>query len=155
METIRDTADAREWQDAVKHLLVDEVRARANTAMEGQRGYLDQVHASIELFQKNPDLIPGGKDFNVALANRFAEAAKPYEIRDDKGKLTGYAIPVQPMIDQLRKQATAPPAKKAAPKPAAKEEPPQAGITSKAGRSGETQDFSTLFGTLGIPEFKI
>lgn len=178
METIRDTQDAKEWQDAVKSVLIEEVRDRAGRALEDQREYLETVHNSIKLFQDNADLIPGSKDFDVELANRFAEFAKPYELRID-GKLNGYAIPVQPLIEQIRTQllaerktagaapsapaaagapastpgAPAAPAGSAATSPAA--EPPQAGITSKAGAGGEAEDYSTLFGTIGLPGLRI
>jgi len=167
-ETIQDTNDAREWQEAVKGLLVEEVRDRAGRAMEADSGSLNTLHASIELFQNNADLLPGTKGFDVELANRFAAMVKPYEHRVE-GKLHGYSIPVQPIIDQLRAQvrserAAAPvpptlggaaastPAKPA--KPAA--EPPQAGIASQAGSAGpEGEEFSALWGTLGLPNLRI
>lgn len=174
VETLRDTADATEWQEAVKSILVEEVRDRAARAMDENKDSLATIHASIELFQNNADLVPGTKDFDVELANRFATLAKPYELRVEE-KLQGYSIPVQPIIDQLRAQLVteraaqaAPPAAgtpaapatgKAAAAPAAPAtaapEPPQAGIQSKAGTSSDAEDFSTLFGTLGIPEFRI
>lgn len=168
-ETLRSSEDAKEWQEAVKSILVKEVNSRAETSMESSRDMLATVHASIELFQNNHDLVPGAKEFDVDLANRFATLAKPYELRVD-GKLQGYTIPVQPIIDQLRSQlvteraakttppAAASPAAGGAPAPAAAAaappapaaEPPQAGIPSKAGGSGDArEDFSTLFGTLG------
>ena len=34
-------------------------------------------------------------------------------------------------------------------------EPPQAGIPSKAGSGAEKEDFSTLFGTIGLPNLQI
>lgn len=169
-ETIQDTNDAREWQEAVKGLLVEEVRDRAGRALEADSTVLNTLHQSIELFQKNTDLIPGTKSFDVELANRFATLVKPYEHRVE-GKLHGYSIPVQPIIDQLRAQVTSeraaapvPPgtpasgaaaSKPAAPaKPAA--EPPQAGISSQAGSAGEDkEEFSTLFGTIGLPNLRI
>lgn len=166
METLRDAADAKDWQDAVKSLLTEEVRERATKAMDENKGILDTVHASIELFTKNPDLVPGTRQFNRQLADRFAAMAKPYELRVD-GKLHGYTIPVQPLIDQLRTQVSNEPA--AAPaadsprrgrppgsKNKPREEQPQASIRSKAGsESGEAEDFSTLFGTLGLPNLRI
>lgn len=169
METIRDAADARDWQEAVKGLLVDEVKSRASTAMDENGSYLNTLHASVKLFQDNADLVPGTKSFDRDLADRFARLAKPYELRDDDGKLNGYSIPVQPIIDNLRESLTTERATKpAAPasgspatagaaatvKPPA--EPPQAGIQSKAGSSAEAgEDYSTLFGTLGLPNFTI
>ena len=173
-ETIRDTDDAKEWQEAVKMLLVQEIEDRAGRAMEQNKGFLETVHASIELFQNNADLIPGTKGFDVDLANRFATLAAPYELRVE-GKLQGYSIPVQPIINQLRTQlsaertakpaaspsaapAAAPAAGAPASTPAAPAAPadgPQAGIPSKAGNSSETEDFSTLFGTIGLPNLRI
>ena len=158
-ETLRDAADAREWQEAVKSLLVSEVRDRASKAMDESQDFLTTIHASIDLFTNNPDLVPGTKDFDVELANRFATMATPYELRVDE-RLQGYSIPVQPLIEQIRnqlvKEREAKPAAPAAPAaPKAKPEPPQAGIKSKAGAGDAAEDFSTLFGTLGLPDFQI
>lgn len=162
METLKDTADAREWQEAVKQTLVEEVRDRAGRQMEESKDFLQTVHASIELFQNNADLVPGTKGFDVELANKFAELAKPYELRVE-GKLQGYSIPVQPIINSLRSQVQA--ARAAAPvapvtpstaaAPAKPAEAPQAGIPSKAGNSNSSEDFSTLFGTIGLPNLQI
>jgi hypothetical protein len=178
METIRDSADAKEWQDAVKQILAREVQDRASRAMEENKSFLDTIHSSIELFQNNLDLIPGTKGFDLELANRFATLAKPYELRND-GKLQGYSIPVQPIIDQLRTQVAAERAAKAAAAPAPTAaansgaagagsspaapaaggapaaDPPQVGITSKAGNGDQGEDFSTLFGTIGLPNLRI
>jgi len=169
-ETIRDSNDAREWQEAVKGLLADDVRHKASLAMDQNSAFLDTVHASVQLFQNNADLVPYTKGFDKDLAERFATLAKPYELRSEDGKLNGYSIPVQPIIDQLRTQLTAERASKPAAPAAASPvgtgaaapaaatpvvEPPQAGITSKAGSSTEAEDYSTLFGTLGLPNFTI
>lgn len=173
METLRDADDAREWQDAVKSILVEEVRERANKAMDENSDFMATVHASIKLFQDNTDLVPGTREFDVELANRFATLAQPYELRVD-GKLQGYSIPVQPIIDQLRTQIAAERAAAATPAaggdsastnaPAAEPgtgqvppepDPPQAGIPSKAGANSEAEDFSTLFGTIGLPDLQI
>lgn len=169
METLRDAADAREWQEAVKSLLTEEVRERATAAMEENKGILDTVHQSIELFANNKDLVPGTRQFDRQLADRFAAMAKPYELRVE-GKLHGYTIPVQPIIDHLRaalvaERASAPPAVPAAATgtatgrqraAAAPADAPQAGIGSKAGSASDSEeDFSVLFGTLGLPNFRI
>ena len=166
METLRDANDAREWQEAVKVLLTEEVRERTTKALEENKGILDTVHQSIELFTNNKDLVPGTRQFDRQLADRFAAMVKPYELRVE-GKLHGYTIPVQPLIDSLRaslvaERATAAPPAPAAPAaapgaPAAKPaEPPQASIPSKAGAAGgEADDFSVLFGTLGLPNLRI
>lgn len=158
METLRDSADAKEWQEAVKSILVQEIQARADTALGENRSMLETVHASIDLFKQNPDLIPGTKQFNKNLADAFATMAKPYEVRTD-GKLQGYSIPVQPIIDQLRQQAAPPkpppPAQQARPAEAPNE-PPQAAVTSKAGsQTSDKEDFTTLFGTIGLRNFTI
>lgn len=159
MERLRDTADAKEWQDAVRSLLMQEIREQAEQKMEESRGFLDTVHASIDLFKNNPDLIPGTRDFDRELADTFAAMATPYEVRVD-GKLQGYSIPVQPIIDNLRAQLKArqtptPVPPNPAPAPARQVDPPQAGIQSKAGSSGDREDFSTLFGTIGLPHLQI
>lgn len=170
METLRDSDDAREWQEAVRTLLVQEIRERTQTKLDESGDFLQTVHASIDLFKNNHDLIPGTKGFDRELADEFARMATPYEVRVD-GKLQGYSIPVQPIIDSLRGQLTtrrkaaAPSAATqqsqtpgssaapvAAPPPA---ESPQAGIPSKAGSSAEREDFSTLFGTIGLPHLQI
>lgn len=167
-ETLRDASDAKEWQDAVKDLLMREVQARAGTAAESLAGSMATLHQSIELFQGNPDLVPGTRTFDYELAERFATLVKPYEVRVD-GKLRGYSIPVQPLVAQLRSNLTAERAKRqapaapvapvvrgAAPKPPAPPaEAPQAGIPSKAGASSQAEDFSVLFGTLGLKDFRI
>lgn len=173
METLRDAEHAKQWQEAAKHLLVEEVKDRTMRAVEENSETLDMIHSSIKLFQDNNDLVPGTKDFDKELADRFIAIAKPYEVRED-GKLRGFGIPVQPLIDQLRTQLhsersssaagalnTSTPVKAA---PAASTsggstttspvvDPPQAGITSKAGNSDQQEDFSTLFGTIN-PELR-
>lgn len=179
METLRSTDDAKEWQEAVKSVLAKDVQARAQKSMDESSDYLTTIHSSIELFQKNHDLIPGTAGFDTDLANRFTALAEPYELRTEDGKLQGYTVPVQPLIDQLRTQVKAERSKAAtaAPvAPAATPTPqqaraaeqarntqgqftdpnaPQEGIPSKAGDSATTEDFSALFGTLGLPDLRI
>lgn len=162
METLRDASDAAEWQEAVKTVLVEEVRDRASRAMEDNSGFLTTLHQSIELFQNNNDLVPGTKEFDVELADKFATLMQPYEVRVED-KFQGYSIPVQPIINQLRTDLTAaraanPAAAEVVPdkdKPVTKQDEPQAGLQSKAGSDADTEDFSTLFGTLGLPNLRI
>lgn len=165
MELLKDSADAKEWQEAVKAVLSDEITERAQKAFDNDSGSLRVVYEAISLFQSNNDLVPGTKQFDRELANEFAKLAKPYENRVD-GKLQGYSIPVQPLIDQVRnrlkEQRAAKPASTPAAEPAAKAAPaaksvrkPQAGVQSKAGQSSESEDYSTLFGTLGLPNLVI
>lgn len=169
METLRDSNDAKEWQEAVRDLLIEEVNEGARTLAESAAPQIQLLHASIDLFKNNKDLIPGTRTFNKQLADDFAKLATPYEVRQD-GKLRGYSIPVQPIIDNLRAQqeartqaaGTSPATQQerpgtAAPPAAApsRAEQPQAGIPSKAGASSEREDFSTLFGTIGLPNLQI
>lgn len=162
MERLRDSNDAKEWQEAVRSLLVAEIKAQAESKMEESASFLETVHASIDLFKNNRDLIPGTKNFDRELADSFAKMMTPYEVRVE-GKLQGYSIPVQPIIENLRTQITdrrkvvaAPPAASAAPPSRGRQaEPPQAGIQSKAGSGAEPEDFSTLFGTIGLPNLQI
>lgn len=173
MLTLRDTASAREWQDATKYILVEEIKGRAVKSMDEQSDFLTTVHASIELFQKNSDLIPGTKDFDMDLADRVTKVLTPYILKVDD-KIVGYNIPTQPLIDHAREQLIAeraaaptppPPAVGGTEQPGAASPPaappsttpaaPQAGIPSKAGAGEQAEDFSTLFGTIGMPEFRI
>lgn len=169
------TAEARDWQEAVKAELAADIRDRASRQLDEQRSVLNTLHASVELFQKNPDLTPGTTGFDRDLADQFAAMVKPYELRVE-GKLHGYSIPVQPLIDSLRTQVhagrAAAPAASAAPAaggsaptaqapaaatppPASPGEQPQAGIPSRSGTGAEGEDFSTLFGTIGLPHLQI
>lgn len=167
-ERLTSTQDAKDWQEAVKALLVEELRERTTKRMESESTDLNTIHQSVKLFQDNKDLIPGTKEFDVELANRMATMLKPYEHRVE-GKLHGYSIPVQPIIDNLRaaiatERAKAPaaasPAAGAAAAPAAPAAPnpddlPQAGITSKAGESSDAEDMSAFWGTLNLPNLQL
>jgi len=153
-ETLKTSEDARDWQDAVKQLLSQEIEQRAANWVQDAGPFMETVHSSIDMFRSNPDLIPGSKQFDRNLADSFARMMKPYEVRID-GKLHGYSIPVQPIIDDLRSRTSKPkqaPAQKAG---APRSDPPQKGLRSKAPTSGEKEDFSTLFGTIGLPHLKI
>ena len=162
-ETLRDSADAKEWQDAVSHLLRSEVQTRAEKLSEASQGTLQTLHSSIELFQNNPDLVPGTRQFDRELADQLMRVVKPYEMRVE-GKLHGFAIPVQPLVNQLRSQlatqraaaSTPPPAPATpTPPPAPAAKPPQAGIVSKAGQASETESFDALFGTIGLSGIRL
>jgi hypothetical protein len=175
---LRDSQDAKDWQEAVKALLAGDVRERATQLAEEDDDMLAVVHQSIELFQNNGDLVPGTRQFDKELADRFVTLVKPYEVRID-GKLNGYSIQVQPLIDQLRGQikteraartpippaataaagapgGAASPAAPAGGVPTQQPAPgPQAGIPAKAGASSEQEDFSVLFGSIGLPNMRI
>jgi hypothetical protein len=165
METLKDSQDAKEWQEAVRELLIQEVDDGTRKLAETASGQIQMLHASIDLFKNNSDLIPGTRTFNKQLADEFAKIAEPYEVRQD-GKLRGYSIPVQPIIDGLRAKMATPgnvqePNQSSASKPPGAgvnppaADPPQAGIPSKAGASSEREDFSALFGTIGLPNLQI
>lgn len=162
METLRDSTDAKEWQEAVKGVLLQELQERATLQSEALGPTMQTLHAAVELFQNNKDMVPGTKQFDPELARRFAEFAEPYIVRED-GKHRGYSIPVQPLVERIRAQLVKErSAKPAAPAPAAPPapvrkpaDPPQAAIQSKAGQGAEDNDFSTLFGTIGMPDFRI
>lgn len=169
-ERLKDSADAADWIDGVKAMLLAEVESRASKRMEEDGGLRKTLHSSIELFQNNRDLVPGTIEFDKELADRLAELAQPYENRVD-GKLIGYNIPLQPLVELIRGQlkearAAKAPAQPPAGAPAAPQAPaqpparkpapaPQAGIPASAGVSAEPNDFSTLFGTIGMPELRI
>ena len=55
-ETLRDSADAKDWQDAVKQILAAEVQERARAAAEEDGGMMRTLHDAIELFQNNADM---------------------------------------------------------------------------------------------------
>ena len=171
-ETLRDSNDAKEWQDAVRSALADELAERTLKREEGLKETYSTVHASIDLFRNNADLIPNTKQFDRELANEFSAMAKGFEIRQD-GKLIGYSISVQPIVDRIRTQlqerrtATPPaPAAPAAPSPQAlraAEQPrtptgqfdgPQAGIPTRAGTSVDGDNAAAQvragFASLGV-----
>lgn len=156
----RTAEEIKDYQEAVKVILQRELEASVEQKRQESAEILDVVHASIELFRDNPDLVPGSKSYNKELATRFVKLAEPYALKMN-GKLTGYSIPVQGLVDQVRAQvkaaaaaapAATPPAKKAA-APAAR---PQAGIPAKAGASGEgEEDFTPMWNALGISNVPI
>lgn len=154
--TLRTSEEIKDWQEAVKVIMQRELEASIEAKRTESAEVLDVVHASIELFRDNPDIVPGSKSYNKALASRFIKLAEPYALKMN-GKLTGFSIPMQGLLNQVRAQVkaeaaapagTTPPAKKAAAAPGAK---PQAGIPSTAGTSGgDAEDFSAMWGALGI-----
>ena len=167
MERLRDSNDAKDWQDAVKAQLLGEIQERGAQLQEEQGTNLRIMHGSIEMFQNNRDLVPGTRQFDKQLADNVMKFARPYMLRDDNNKLIGFSIPIQPLIEQerevlahSRKAAPPPPTAQAAPgssgktgaaqTPAQKARQPQAGLRSKAGQSSEAENFDALFSTLGF-----
>lgn len=146
--------EARDWQDAVKTILRREVQLHVQQQQEEYSDVRETLHSSIQLFRDNPDLIPGSQGFNKELADEVAKMARPYALKMD-GKLTGYSIPIQGIVDQVRgnlkaRAAAAP----AAPPPAPakrKTSPPQGGLPSRAASdSGGDEDFSPMWKVFGI-----
>lgn len=164
---IHDSADAKEWQEAAQSLIQADIESRVKVKEEEVAPVMSAIQDSILLFQNNADLMPGTKEFDLELANEFASLVKSFEFRID-GKLFGYHADVQPILNQLRvRLATQRGASKATQtqQQAAKQQQaanqsrndagqfdaPQAGITSKAGSSGEPEDdYGTFFNGVGM-----
>lgn len=154
--TFRTSQEVADYQEAVKTILQRELEKSVEQHRASSDEVLEVVHASIELFQNNPDIVPGSKGYNKQLASEFVKIAEPYALKLN-GKLTGYSIPVQGLLDQVRARvkaapaAAAAPAKKAAAKKAAPGARPQAGIPSRAGASGDSaDDYTPMWKALGV-----
>ncbi|QDP44865.1 hypothetical protein SEA_ARAXXI_46 [Microbacterium phage Araxxi] len=174
-ETLRDAADAREWQDEIKKQLAREVQSRVQQGRDANRNTMEVLTNSIEVFRGNPDILPGAKQFDKELATRVADLVRPYAVKTADDKMAGWSIDVRPLITSARQALAAErAAKPAAPAKAAEptaqqqraaQQPreqgkfaghpadaPQAGISSQAGQSGDDgEGLDALFGTLGFP----
>ena len=163
-ETIKSLEDAKNWQETAQSIITKQVNTRTAALLEDARPTLSILQDSVQMFQQNKDMIPGTAEFNPALAKAFVKMAKAYEVRND-GKLLGYKVDVQPLIDHLRTQIAAPPA---APTPrqeqaagqvrneAGQFDAPQAGIPNKAGISGEPgDDYSAFWAASGVGHLNI
>jgi hypothetical protein len=156
---ILDTQMARDWHEGVTKLIENEQQN------ENIRPLMSVIQDSFLMFQNNPDLFPYAAEFDQELADQFASIAEAYELRVD-GKLFGYQVDVQPLINGLRSQLVAQRAvtgerqqvetrtvqqrQAAAAQPRTEDgrfDTPQAGIASKSGMEGEPDDdFSTFWG---------
>ena len=165
-EILRDSNDAKDWQDGLRHMIAMQVSQRAAGYADEAKPLISTIQSSVELFRRNPDLVPGTKGFDPELATRFVNMTRSYEYRED-GKMFGYRVDVQPLVaslrDQLKQERAARPAQPAT--QTAKQaqaasqsrdqetgrfDAPQAGIPSMAGMSGEdSEDFSAFWNTLG------
>ncbi len=159
-EVIRDTADARDYQEAAKALLAKELGSRVQADITSQAAHLQVVSQSIDILQRHPDLL---KD--KQLADRVASLIKPYEYRKD-GKLYGWSVNVEPLVNQVRQQlasersapatpaasaaAAAPAAPAAAAPPAAPAPGPQQGLRASAAQQAPQEGFDQLWSTLGF-----
>ena len=156
----RSTAEVKEWQEAVVAILKRGMAERIEALAGESNEVYETVHASIEMFRSNPDLIPNTPGFNPALANEVMRMVRPYALHMD-GKLTGFSIPVQGLIDEVRAgHKVRSLANKPAPAPAPAKKPraatPQGGIKSAAGSSGEdSEDYTPMWNALGISQMPI
>ena len=174
-ETLLDAQDARDWQDEIKKQLGREVTRRIEAARAENNGMMEVLNNSVQLFQSNPDIVPNSKQFDKELADEFTALIKPFEVRNDTGKLVGWKVDVKPMLVTLRQQlnnrrvasaasTSAPPQgtptaqqERAAAQPRneggqwTNPDAPQAGIPSSAGQSGnDGENLDALFGSLGF-----
>jgi hypothetical protein len=152
--TIRDSAEAKEWQEAANQLMEAEISSRVSAKADESKPMMNILQESVLLFQNNADLVPGTAEFDQDLAERFAEHAKSFEHRIN-GKLYGYQVPVQNLVNTLRSKLVAERAAAGTQSPAATAsaarqaqaaqqqrdaagqfEAPQAGIPAKAGSGG-------------------
>lgn len=149
--------EAQQYQEAVNSMLVRQMRGEIEAMRQADDEVISVVHDSITLFQNNPDLIPNSKSFNKPLADHVMKLVQPYALRLD-GKLTGFSIDIQGIIDQARGQfKAAPPAptKKAATGRTTAPRP-QGGLASKAGTSGAgDEDFTPMWNALGIDNMPV
>lgn len=159
---LRDSADAREWQEAAKTLIEAEIQSRVASKTEEVKPMLSVIQESLLMFRNNPDLMPNTKEFDKQLADRIADLAGDYELRVN-GKLYGYQVDVQPLINKVRAQlnqergaagATTNRQQQVAQQPRQPNgqfDGPQAGIPSKAGTSGEAgDDYSAFWDSMGM-----
>lgn len=169
---LRDSSEAREYQETLQGLLEDEVNDKVAQKSESVRPMMSVIQESVLMFQNNQDLVPNTKQYDPELAKRFTDIAKSYELRVN-GKLYGYQVNVQPLINSIRSQIAvertkngAAPAPAASAAPAGQQQPrnqqgqfeaPQAGISSKSAMSGEggDDDFSVFWAAAGMPNVNI
>ena len=149
---ILDTQMARDWQEAVAGLVEADIDDLVKNKTQEVQSMVSVIQESVQMYQNNPDLIVGTKGFDRELAERFVRLAKSYEVKTPNGVI-GYAVNVQPLINELRAQVTreraqAPTtpsvnqalsdkASQQARDEAGRFDGPQPGISSKADMSGD------------------
>ena len=156
---ILDTAMAKEWQETVEKIIQRDIEDNVKQRSEEIRPMMSIIQESVLLFQNNPDITPGSSSFNHELASRFAKMVAPYEVKMNNGRRIGYAVNVQPLLNDLREsmKANTP----AAPKKDVSQQPraedgkftgPQPGLLSSAVQQsdGEEEDFSAFWKATGI-----
>jgi hypothetical protein len=168
---LRDTQEARDWQEATAQLFKEEADALVREKQQELQPIMGVLQDSFMLFQNNPDLFPRTTQYDKELADRVMEIGKSYEYRVG-GKLIGYHTNMQPIINSIRAdlaksrgvsgersaQARSEQQRQQAAGQARTTDGqfavdgPQAGITSKAGLSGdEGEDYSPFISALGLP----
>ena len=167
---LRDTTEARDWQEATAQMLKEEADSLVRERMKDVQPVMGVIQDSVQLFQSNPDLIPRGQQYDKELADRVMEIGKAYEYKVN-GKTIGYHTNMQPIINSIRADlaksrgaagATAQQRQEQQRQQAAGQlrteggqfavDGPQADIASKASMSGEEgEDYSTLFSAMGLP----
>lgn len=141
--TLASREEADRWQQGVRQELgyiVDGMTKEAQQKMQEQYQPLQHV---VDLFRNNPDLVPGAPGFNKNLADLVAEHAKDYAVTNEEGKITGYKVPLQPLVNALRKVFAQPTTVASKPKQekTAPAEKPQVGLRSQAGQSSGKENF--------------
>jgi len=174
--TIRDTQEAKDYQEALQHLIEQDIEAKISEKREAIRPLMSVVQESSLVIQNNPDLLPDTKGFDPDLLSRVVRAVKPYEVKNADGKVIGWHGNIQPIINELRAQVikerttTDVKSQQQAQQRAEQQrqqaaaqartpsgqftnpDAPQAGITSKSGFSGTDPeaDYSTFWNAVGI-----
>jgi len=170
---IRDTEDAKSWQEATKELINEEIDSQVKTRQQDVNPLMGVIQDSVMLFQNNPDLIPNTKQYDRDLAAKVMEVAESYAYKIN-GKLIGFQTNLQPIINSFRAQIAAQRGAQNQQQVQARQEQqrqqaqaqartttgqfaadpgPQAGIESKAGMTGgeDEEDFSSFFRAMGLP----
>jgi hypothetical protein len=172
-ELIRDSDDAREWQEAARGLIDGALNDAVEQKMKAAAPTLSVFQESIMMFRNNPDIMPGSAEFDKELAEEFTAIAGDYVIKAN-GKKIGYQMNVQPLLNKLRErraaaaggnavvaqqQQAAAAARQAQAAAQArtqqgqftKPDGPQAAIPTKAGSSGDTEDdYSSFMSAAGL-----
>jgi len=169
-----DTQMARDYQEALSQQIENEIQSRVDSRTEQVRPLLGVIQESVQMFQNNPDLVVGSKQFDPDLAERFASMASAYEYKLND-KVIGYQVNVQPLINSIRSQLEkergadgvvqqqAQTARQQQAAAQAREQEtgrfsgPQAGIPSTAQQTGAAaeDDMSTFWAGVGMPDVTI
>jgi hypothetical protein len=169
--TLRDSQEAKDWQEATAQLLKEEADSIVKSRQQEIAPLMGVIQDSVMLFSNNPDLIPNTKQFNPELAKRVMTIAESYQYKIN-GKLIGFQTNLQPIINSIRADLASSQAlgqdaqarqeqqrqqalnqQRTTTGQFTTDQPgPQAGIPSKAGMSGEEEDdYSTYMAAMGLP----